>query len=127
MQYAEIAKWFDALLQVFGLGISCCAYRMSRKTGYLIVAVYFFVAACSLTVIPKIRRTLYERRHPRTQLSAVEQEEYANESLALQQKYFPSSPRLAGRLNISFPLGSILLVMGIWVLARQEPKPSAAN
>ena len=67
MQYAEIARWFDVLLQVLGLGISICAYRGSRKARYLIVAVYFFVAACSLTVIPKIRRALYEHRHPRTE------------------------------------------------------------
>src|ERR1035441_2047007 len=124
MQYAEIARWFDALFQVLGLSISCWAYRVSRKVGYLIVAVYFFVATCSLTVIPKIRRVIYERQHPPTELSEEMNEKYAIELTALSHKYYPSHPPSAW-LSISFPLGSILLVMGIWVLARQEPERSA--
>jgi hypothetical protein len=120
-------RWLDPLLQLIGLGISIWAYRVSRKAGYLIVAAYFFLAACSLTVIPKIRHALYQRRHPPIEISREMQEKYASELMALSQKYYPSDLRPVERLNINFPLGSILLITGIWLLAKDEAKRSAVR
>jgi len=125
--FVETARLLDPLVQLIGLGISIWAYRMTRKVGYLIVAAYFFLATCSLTIIPAIRHALYERRHPRTELSVEEQAQYTSELMALQWKYFPSGPPPAGQLNISFPFGSILLVTGIWLLAKCEARQSTGQ
>jgi hypothetical protein len=112
------------MVHLIGLLISAWAYRRSRKAGYLLVAAYFFLAVCSLTVVPAINREIVRRWRSQSELSPEAREQYRRESMALAQKYYPSGSPPA-TIDIDFPLGPITLVAGIWVLAKREASTSA--
>ena len=116
----KIFPWLEPLAYAIGLVASVWAYRASRRRGYALVAIYFFLAVCTLTLVPAINRARINRWEARSELSAEAKEEYGRDLLAVQRKYYPSPP--PNRINIPFPLGPIILVSGIWLLARHEAK-----
>jgi hypothetical protein len=120
----KIMHWFELLLYLIGLGVSLWAYRQSRKRGYLLLGLYVFFCICTLSVLPAIGRAIRQRWHSQHELSPEAREQFQREYETLYQKYYPSAPS-AMTLKVSFPLGTIILVSGIWVLARRESRGSA--
>jgi hypothetical protein len=110
----------NPLVHVVGLGIAIWAFRRSLKQGYLVVAVYFALAVFSLLAMPKINRIMAERRGPDI---SEDTERRMNETVQETLRKFWEDERnqpLVAKRNINFPLGPILLVLGLWLVARKE-------
>jgi hypothetical protein len=116
-------KWLNPAILLAGLGIATWAFYRCRKWGYLLLAFYFALAAFELLAMPAI----YAHRQPSLseqteQKIAVATQEAIHKILVEEGLSYPPRTR-----NISFPLGQILLVGGLWLLARREtPRPNAA-
>ena len=111
-----LLKWINPVVHIAGLAVAVWAYSVTRKRGYLLVALYFLLAVVSLTVIPAINNARYRRWQAEHTDTWEASEAYFRELKILEQKY----PRpYAGwqRVSIPIPLGAVILVAGIWVLA----------
>jgi len=119
--------WINPVVHLAGLVVAVWAYSVSRKRGYILIALYFLLAVISLTVIPAINGA--RRRHWQAEHSVQTQadEAYFREMRLLDQKYpHIHAPMVA---NIPIPLGAAILVVGLWVLAsemrKKADKPNA--
>ena len=114
----EAIQWLDPVVCVLGLGIAVLAFLRSRKRGYLMVALYFWLAVFSLTPLNRAWRA-----HHTPDLS-VQTREKINEAVkqatdrVLEQEGHPAP----ASERVNFPLGQIVLVFGLWLVARREPR-----
>jgi len=113
-------EWLNPIIYLAGLVICIRAYKNCRKCGYLILAIYFFIVTADLIFGPTIRRALAERSQSKSKLSTEAERQYRQEFTALNQKYFPSGQTVSHKVN--FPLGPIILVAGVWMLAKRDSK-----
>ena len=114
-------QWLNPLVHFVGFGIVIWAFRRCRKKGYLVVAAYFILVLFSLLVMPRINRAIAVRRHQ--DLDEQIQKEIETEVNEAVDRVLEKHGRShAGplRLNIMFPFGPILLVTGLWLIARRE-------
>ena len=117
----KMIDWLNPLAHMLGLAVSIWAYRRSLKRGYLVVALYFALAVFSLLVTPKINRLIAERRSPDLSEQAQERMHKAVlETMERVEKEEGEIPMGAVTRNVNFPLGPILLVVGLWLIARRE-------
>ncbi len=123
--FMKAVEWLNPLVYLIGFGISVWAYNISRKSGYAIIAGYCLLAVFSLTVGPTIQNWVYERMQSRDGITQEAREGFTRESLVLEEKYFPSHLPRRARVIINFPLGPIILVLGLWTLAKCEARQSA--
>lgn len=113
--------WLNPLTHVVGLAISVWAWRATRKTGYIVVGLYFVLALLGKS-FPAVLRVV--SGPPRAQaLTAQQEQEYTREMAALDRRYFPSGHPVAQR--VVFPLGPIVLVAGLWILAKRDTQLQA--
>jgi hypothetical protein len=117
---AKSIEWLNPIVCLIGLVICIWTYKNCRKCGYLVLAIYFFLVTANLIFGPTIHRALASRSHNEPQLSPEVEKQYQQEFLALNQKYFPSG-RMA-TYKIYFPISSIILVAGVWMLAKRDFK-----
>jgi hypothetical protein len=120
----KVGYWVEPVAYLVGLVVTVLAYRHSRKGGYLIVGVHFIVAASMLTLVPVVKRAMHRHWDTQHELSPEARAQFAREYEALYEKYYPATPRYATS-KIAFPLGPVLLVAGVFVLARRDMKSSA--
>lgn len=116
----RVIEWFSPLLCVAGLGVCVRAYWVSRKFGYLMIAVCFLLIFGSHFILPAINRAVAIHWPAGPEISLEAQQRYTQELMALNEKYYP-----AGRvmpLTLKFPLDQIVLVWGLWLLAKHESK-----
>jgi hypothetical protein len=120
------SEWLNPIVHLIGLAVCVWAYRVCRKRAYLVVAAYFLLAAGGLLFGPMIKRTLAERSPALEPLSAEAEQRYQEEFMALCEKYYPSTGEMpalrAHPIDIEFPLGPIILVSGLWMLAKWDRK-----
>jgi len=119
-------EWLNPLVHIIGLAVSIWAYRASRRPGYLVVAAYFALATFTLTVSPAISRARHRAWQAKHELTPEQHEAYWHEYSALDKKYYPLGHG-PSHLNINFPFGPILLVAGLWLIARREPRIAEPN
>jgi hypothetical protein len=120
---SEGCRLLTPVLFVIGLAVSLLAYRKRRQLGFFILAMYFLLAFGSLTLFPWINRTFFRRRQ---ELPPKVAQEFYREMDALEKKYYPNgSPYPSSSIN--FPLGNILLVIGVWALAKKEVRDAARD
>jgi hypothetical protein len=116
--------WLNPIVLFVGLGIAIWAFLRCRKRAYLLFAVYFALAV----LLPPINRAYrkyqaaqYSQQTQQKIQAAVDQaviKVIADERL---HGYRPQPP-IRG---IFLPFDSILLVVGLWLVARREPhRPS---
>lgn len=84
------------------------------------VAIYFAVALFSLLAMPSINRAMDERRA--TEISQQTQEKV---NAAIQQAVDrvlaeDGYPLLAAEQTVNFPFGPLILVAGLWLIARND-------
>jgi hypothetical protein len=114
--------WLNPLVHVAGLAISVWAWRATRKTGYIVVALYFVLALLGKS-FPAVLRVVTGQPKGQAALTPQQQQEYTREMMALDKKYFPAGHPVAQ--TVVFPLGPIVLVAGLWVLAKHDTKKQA--
>ena len=124
----QVVEWLNTLVYLFGLGIALWAFRRCRRLGYLVVAVYFAFCVFSLLAMPSINRMI--RAHQAPDYDAQTQQKI---DAAVQQavdKVLAEAGRPHGvpaKRTVHFPFGPILLVFGLWCLARGEThRPTCA-
>ena len=57
----KAVHWLNPLVYVVGLAVAVWAYWLSRKLGYLLVAAYFLLAVCSVSIVPAVNRAIASR------------------------------------------------------------------
>lgn len=124
---AKAIGWLWPLVHLLGLGVCVWAYRRCRKAGYLIVAAYYFLAVCGLVFEPAINRAIREHSHAQSEqgLSPEAQRQYLLELGALNEKYYSTEYSIgatAAQSSLKLPFGPIVLVLGVWFIARREIK-----
>ncbi len=112
----KIVGWLNPAILLVGLGITAWAFIRCRKWGYLVLAIYFTLAVAE----PHIMRAINAHRGP--DLSAQTEEKIAEATQEAIHKVLAEEglSYRPVRLNINFPLGQILIVTGLWLLARRE-------
>ena len=113
--------WLNPLVHVAGLAISVWAWRATRKTGYIVVALYFVLALLGKS-FPGVLRVVSGAPNAPA-LTTQQQQEYTREMTAVDKRYFPSGHPVAQ--TVVFPLGPIVLVAGLWMLAKRDTKQQA--
>ena len=120
----KAVHWLNPLVYLVGVAVGAWAYRLSRKLGYLFVTAYFLLALCSVFIGPALNRmiaTLWDTQR-QSELSPQAHEQFIKEYSALLQKYYPPGSSAPGTININFPFGPIILVSGLWMLAKRESR-----
>jgi hypothetical protein len=120
----QALDWLEPLTFAFGAVIGFWAFRRCRKVGYLIVAVYFCLAVFSLLVSPRIKAEMYARRTPtRSEEAQRKMDAAISEAMerVMREQGESFQPEPMER-SIRFPFGPLVLVLGVWLLARREPR-----
>jgi hypothetical protein len=109
-------------IYIIGLCIAVWAFLRSRKCGYLVMAAYFALVVFWLVVWPPIDRAIRAHRPP--DISAQTQQKIdaavqdATRKVLVEEGHPEGIPQ---RRTIHFPFGPILLVLGLWLVAKHEP------
>jgi hypothetical protein len=118
----EAAKWLNTVVYLVGLGIAVWAFFRCRKRAYLVVALYFAFVLFAWHVWPPISHAIYVRRTPAEtqQKMNADFQQAVNQLLAQEGHPVPTE-----RINIQ--IAPIVLVIGLWLLARREPEYHRPN
>jgi hypothetical protein len=126
--FVEAVEWLNPVVQIVGLAIAVWAFLRCRKWGYSIIAVYFAFAAFSLLAMPSINRAIRAYHPPniseqtQQKINVAVQDAIHKVLVEEGQPYAPPQKQ-----TVHFPFGPILLVVGLWFVARREthqPNPS---
>ena len=120
----KIFEWLNPAVYLVGLGVAAWAFRRCRKWGYLVIAIYFALVAFSLLAMPSIKRALGPNSSAETEqkINAAIQE--AIHKVLVEEGLSHRPPE---SLNMNIPLSPILLVTGLWLVARRETHRSSTQ
>jgi hypothetical protein len=119
----DAVEWLNPAVCVVGLGIAVWAFLRCRKWGYLVVTIYFALSVFTLLAMPSINRVI--RAHGAPDYSAQTQQKIdaavqeAIHKVLVEDGHPYGIPK---KRTIRFPFGPILLVVGLWLLARRETR-----
>ena len=114
--------WLKPIVLIVGLVIAIWAFRRCRKWGYLLVGFHFASYAFMLLAMPSINRAIAAHRAPDYD-AQVEKKINAAIREAV-DKVLAEEGRPYGvpaRRKLHFPMGEMILVAGLWLLAKREP------
>ena len=114
-------NWLNLAVLCLGLGLALRTFFRSRRCGWLVVAGYFAMALFSLLALPALQQTWHTRHPPDIALSAAKPPADVVMKATNQMVAGPGHPVVFQTKKVRFPLGSIVLVAGLWLLARPEP------
>ena len=114
-------EWLNPVVYLVGLVIAVWAFRRCRKRGYLVLASYFALVVFWLVAWPAINRAIRAHRPPdvsaQTQQKIDEAVQEAIHKVLVEEGHPEGIP---ARRTIHYPFGPILLVVGVWLVARRE-------
>ena len=115
--------WLNPIVLLVGLAVAIWAFLRCRKRAYLLFSLYFALAV----FLPPLNRAYREYQAPHySQQTQNEIQTAVDQAIkkVIAEKGFHPQPVIR---NIYFPFGSILLVAGLWLVARREPhRPNTA-
>jgi len=113
-------KWWDTAVFLTGLAVAVWAFRRCRKRAWLVVGAYFALALFAWHVWPPIRNAIYACPIP----PPTEQVDNAAKQKTLSQAFAEAKnlPPPVAIYRISVQVGPVVLVWGLWLLARREPE-----
>lgn len=123
----QALDWLEPLTFALGAFVGFWAFRRCRKIGYLVVAVYFCLAVFSLLALPRIkaemraRQTLTQSEETQRKINAA-----VKEAIDRVMREEGAQPGAVER-DIRFPLSPLVLVLGVWFLARRESRVSRSD
>jgi hypothetical protein len=119
--FMETEGWLTPIVYILGLGIAFWAFFRCRKRGYLVVAAYFALVVFSLLGMPSIDRSMHAHRPPdiseQTQQKIDVAVQEAIHKVLVEEGHPEGIPQ---NRTVRFPFGPILLVAGLWLVARRE-------
>ena len=114
-------------MYLIGLSIAVWAFLRCRKRGYIVIASFFALLLFSLFAMPFINRAIRNRRPPdiseQTQRKIDEAVQQAIDRVLEQEGH----PIMVAKSTLHFPLDVIVLVAGLWLIARREPRADRSN
>ena len=113
-------EWLNPVIHLVGLGIAAWAFFRCRKRGYVLVAIYFALASWTLLGMPSLNRMIAGRRAPDVSEQTRQKMNQAVREATERVLAEAGNPPIAAQWRIDFPLGPILLVTGLWLVARRE-------
>lgn len=123
----QALDWLEPLTFALGAGVAFWAFRRCRKVGYLLVALYFCLAVFSLVALPRIKAELHARRTPiQSEETQWKINAAVSEAIERVMREESAQPGAVER-DIRFPLGPLLLVLGVWLLARREARTDRSD
>jgi hypothetical protein len=113
------AGWLNTVVYLVGLAIAVWAFLRCRKCGYLVIAAYFALAL----LVPSINRLRAPRLPPPDSSEQTQQKIAAAVQEAIHKVLVEEGhpEGITGTHNIRISFSSILLVVGLWLVARHEP------
>ena len=109
-------EWLNPIVLLVGLGIAIWAFLRCRKWAYLLFAVYFALAV----LLPPLNRAYGKYQAPhysqQTQQEIRVAVDQAVKKVIAENGYRPQPVIYA----IYFPFGPLFVVIGLWLVARQE-------
>lgn len=124
MRYILTAfDWLNPAVHILGLGIAVWAYRLCRKNGYLIVAVYFALAVFSLLAMPRINRIIAKHRTPDV---SAETQRRMNEAVQETIRKFREAERVQNSVHLlpSYPLPTYVTALAHSSVAMRDHSQS---
>ena len=119
--FMETEGWLTPIVYVLGLGIALWAYFRCRKCGYLVIAVYFALVVFSLLAMASINRAIRAHRSPDISEQTQQKIDAAVQETIHKVLAEEGHPEGTGQKHtVHFPFGPILLVAGLWLVARNE-------
>lgn len=114
--------WLDPFVHVLGLVLMAWAFWRSGKRGYLVVGCYFLLVLLSPLAMPVVREAIDRWSGPN--LSAHTQ---AKMDAAIRQAVDrvlaeAGHSVMTAQSNVTIPVGPMLLVGGLWLVARREAR-----
>src|SRR6185312_12336622 len=115
LYYATQAiEWLTPVIYLSGLAIASWAFRRCRRWGYLVVAAYFALSAFSLLAMPSINRAISAHQTPDYDAQTQQTMDAAAQQPVNKVLADTSHPHgVPAVLNVIFPFGPILLVVGL--------------
>jgi hypothetical protein len=109
---------------LFGLIIAIWAFRKSLKRGYLLLAVYFALCTFSLVAMPSINRMINTHRTPSRSEQVNAKIDQAVQDAVERVIEEEGCPPSAEPINLCLPFGPLILVLGVWLIAKKEKSPN---
>jgi len=116
----KVIGWLNPVVHLAGLLVATWAFHRCRKRGYLVVATFFALAVFSLLAMPTINRIIAERRAPDISMQTQEKMNQAMHEAMQRVLEEEGHPPIVAERRVDFPLGPILLVLGLWLIAKRE-------
>jgi hypothetical protein len=120
--FAAIGEGLPPIVYIAGLAISVWAFIRCRKCGYLVIASYFAVILLSSYIWLPIHRDIEAHRSPDMSDQIQQQIDKAQEQAAIEAQAKTGQPFILAHKTIAIPFCPILLVAGLWFLARRETR-----
>jgi hypothetical protein len=121
-------EWLNPIVHLLGLAVALWAFRCCRRWGYLVVGFYFLLVLFTLFAMPSINRAIQARSAPdiseqtQQKINAAVQQAIDRVLQEEGQSYAPPQKR-----TVRFPFGPIVLVVGLWLIARRDIDEHRAN
>jgi len=117
----QAIEWLTPLVYLFGLAIAVWAFRRCRRRGYLVVAAYFALCAFSLLAMPSINRAIRAHQTPNYDVQTRQKMDAAVQQAVDKVLADEGQPHgIPAQKTVHLPFGPILLIVGVWLLARGE-------
>jgi hypothetical protein len=116
----EIIGWIQVVVYLIGLGIAIWGFLRSRKCGYLVIASYFALVVLWLGVWQPLQRAKQERQPKDPNEQMQQQIDSAIRQSAERAAAKDGQPFVLFQRTVYVPDGPILLVIGLWLLAKRE-------
>jgi hypothetical protein len=120
----EIVGWIRLAVCLVGLGIAVWGFLRSRKCGYLVIASYFALVVFWLGIWQPLHRAMQDRHSSDPNDQMHQQIDSAIRQSMDKATAKDGQPLVFVQRTVYVPFGPILLVIGVWLLAKREtPAP----
>jgi len=117
----KVVEWVNPAVYLVGLVIAVLAFLRFRRCGYLVIAAYFAFVVFSFLVMPSINRAIRAHRPPDMSEQTQQKIDTAVQEAihkVLAEEGHPEG--IPAKRTVHFPFGPILLIVGLWLVARSE-------
>lgn len=119
-----IGNWLTPAVYLLGLGIASWAFLRCHKPGYLVLGTYFTLIVIWLLIGVPMKQAI-SAHHPdiseETRQKIELAERQARDQVMKEEGFHP----ILATSTFYFPFGPIVLVAGVWLLARRETPVSS--
>jgi hypothetical protein len=123
--FVEIGNWLQPVVYIMGLGIAAWAFLRCRKPGYLVLGIYFALVVFWLLAGVDVWKAIWDHQTSDISKQTRQKIELADRQATDQVLKDQSYHSIPAATHIYFPLGPIVLVAGVWLLARRETPVSS--